>query len=232
MRRQRGFTLMELLIAISVVALLAILVFIGLKTQIARGYDAKRKSDLSAIHKAFEEYYNDNDCYPASGILDTCGATALSPYLAKIPCDPVTKVPYKYVPESNACNGFRVCATLGDTGDSDITRIGCHPTAGCGWGAGYNFCQASGVPITAPGFDPNISPTPTSGPTPSPTPGGGPTATPTPTPPGGGGSQTFACTPGGQCNIYADPEGSGCPVTFSDPTCNNACSDPANRCLQ
>lgn len=246
-RLSRGWTLAELLIAVAIVALVTLAVLIGFRTQIARGYDAKRKTDLDSIHKAFEEYYNDHGCYPLPGILDNCGSDALTPYLVKIPCDPVTKQPYKYVPEGNPCLGFRACVALQDKGDPAIASLGCDPVEGCGWGAGYNYCISSGVTVVAPDFVPGGgTPTPTPGgggtptptpagatPTPTPTPGGGATptpagATPTPTPtPGGPG---YACTPSGDCNFYADPVGSGCPRTYSDLSCGGECTNPANRC--
>ena len=228
-RLSQGWTLAELLIAIAIIAILFLFVWLGLRTQIERGYDANRKTDLDQIVKAFEEYYNDHDCFPPEGILDTCEGSGLNPYLSKIPCDPVTKVPYTYVPESDPCDGHRICASLKDKGDPVIKEIGCDPEAGCGWGAGINYCVSSGVRVTAPGF---VAPTPTL----TPTPGPAPTSTPTPTPPAGPtptptpGGGNYACTPGGQCNIYADPEGAGCPVTFFEQTCNNQCIDPANRC--
>lgn len=224
---RQGWTLSELLIAVAIIAILFLLVWLGLKTQIGRGYDTRRKTDLDQISKAFEEYFNDHDCYPAVGILDTCGGSALAPYLAKIPCDPVTKTPYTYVPETDVCKGHRLCASLQDKGDPVIREIGCNPDTGCGWGAGINYCVSSGVSVVASGFDPSLTPTPTPGPAPTPT----FTPTPTPTPGWGGGyNGPYACTPGGQCNIYSDPPSHGCPVSFASTYCDNQCADPANRC--
>ncbi|MCL5435016.1 MAG: type II secretion system GspH family protein [Patescibacteria group bacterium] len=41
----------------------------------------------------------------------------------------------------------------------------------------------------------------------------------------------YACTPSGQCTIFADPNISRCPVIFlNDPTCQNKCSDKASQC--
>lgn len=208
----QGFTLTELLLAIAIVAILLILLLLGLRLQIARGYDARKKTDLDKIRRAFEEYYNDNDCYPSSDILQNCGGPELRPYLAEILCDPVSKEPYLYVPlAGNQCGGYAACTALGDLGDIDIEKLGCNPSTGCGWGAGYNYCIAEGVSIPAPGFDPGITPT----------------ATPT-----GGGSGTYACSPsgGGTCNLYADPGGSGCPVTYGTSNCNNQCGNSANWC--
>lgn len=208
-----GFTLAEILIVVAIVLILLMIIALSnWRVQIDRGHDARRKSDLDKIRIALEDYYNDKNCYPPAGSFDTCDSTVLAPYIPKIPCDPQTKKPYLYVPESNPCLGYRACVALKDKGDSDIARLGCDPVQGCGWGAGYNYCLASGTTIIAPGFNPGVG------------------GTPTPTPGGGGFQGLFACTPGGQCNAYADPPGSGCPVSFSEPTCNNACGNPANRC--
>ena len=245
-RDNAGWTLAELLIAIAIIAILFLLVWFGMKTQIDRGYDARRKADLDSIAKAFEEYYNDHDCYPPEGILDNCGGDELQPYLGKIPCDPASNTPYVYVPENNVCKGHRVCAALKDKGDPVISQIGCDPIEGCGWGVGYNYCRGSGVAIVAPGFVPGAGGGGAQGgeatPTPSPTPSPGPTSTPTPTPTAGappppptltpppppGGN--YACSPSGQCNVYADPDAAGCPVAYTDSNCLNQCGDPANRC--
>ena len=199
---------MEILIVIAIIALIIAFFLMNFKTQIDKGRDAQRKSDLTAIRKAFEEYYNDHDCYPPADILNNCGGPELQPYLRAIPCDPSSHQPYLYVPESNICTGYRTCTQLRVDADPDIETLGCNPVTGCGWGAGYNYCISSGVSVVASGFDPMAAPTPTSAP-----------------PPGG-----YACSPGGVCNSYAPPAIWTCPVTFADPNCLNMCAPLANRC--
>lgn len=210
--RRDGFTLSELLLAIAIVAILLILLLIGLRLQIARAYDARRKTDLDKIRRAFEEYYNDNDCYPPSTILNNCGGPELRPYLAEIPCDPVTKQPYLYVPLSgNQCGGYAACVSLGDLGDIDIEKLGCGASEGCGWGVGYNYCIAEGISIPAPWFSLGPTPTPTLG---------------------GGGVGNYACSPsgGGTCNLYGDPVAAGCPITYGASDCNNQCGNSGAWC--
>lgn len=209
---KRGFTLIELLIAVSIILLLLLLIFINWRLQIDRGYDVLRKKHLTDIKRAFEEYYNDKNCYPPATILGNCNGPELRPYLQAIPCDPVSKLPYKYVPvdDSNLCRGFRVFTSLRDTSDGDIGRLGCNGITGCGFGAGFNYGISSGATVALPGFDPGSTPTPT----PPPQPG------------------QYACDPGGICNSYGDPVVSGCPITFAQSNCNNACGIPANRCLR
>jgi len=42
---------------------------------------------------------------------------------------------------------------------------------------------------------------------------------------------TYSCSPGGRCIEYEDPAISECPQIFiNDSSCQNACSDRANRC--
>ncbi len=215
--RQKGFTLVELLIVIALVIIILILVLLSLRTQIMRARDAKRKTDLSRIQKSFEEYVNDRDRYPNEDILDNCESHDLAPYLESVPCDPSTREPYLYVPVEPVGAGYRVCTKLEDKKDPDIKLLGCHPDNGCGYGAGYNYCLAVGVPVTPDGFNPFAEPTPT----------------PTPTPFYAG---SYACTPGGACNNYDDPSKPqyGCPVSweFGCPVqgSREACDNPANRC--
>lgn len=220
LRCEAGFTLMELLIVVAIIAILAAIMFlVNWRTQIYRANDARRKSDLAEIRRAFEEYYNDHECYPSPDVLKTCGGTDLAPGLRKIPCDPVTGDPYKYEPAdgANICMGYRVCAKLMDFSDPDISTLGCHPKNGCGWGMFWNYCLATGTTVVAAGFNPNLEPTPT------------PLATPTPTPtPSYNGH--YACVPGGPgCNAYDDPAKHGCPASWTE--CHlDLCANPANRC--
>lgn len=225
-KKQRGWTLAELLIVVAIIAILAVLfLLVSWKRSVYRAQDAQRKTDIANVRRAFEEYYNDNSCYPSMDILDSCGGNALDPYLAKIPCDPTTSEPYKYQPDSdtNVCLGNRVCAKLQDWADPDITTLGCHPQNGCGWGAFWNYCLATGTTVTAPGFDPGATPTPS----PSPTPAYyGP----------------YACRPGtmsggevvtsGTCNNVGTPQDYGCPRSWAEPDCQGLCGLPSNWCAQ
>lgn len=226
---QSGWTLAELLIVIVIIAILAIMfLLVNWKRNIFRAQDAQRKSDIANIRRAFEEYYNDNGCYPSMDILDSCGSESsdLKAYLRKIPCDPTTKEPYKYQPDSdtNVCLGNRVCAKLQDWSDPDITTLGCHAQNGCGWGAYWNYCLATGTTVTAPGFNPLITPTPSPSPTPA-------------------YSGPYACRPGtyaggqavapGTCNNVGTPATYDCPVSWAEPDCQGLCGlNPSNWCLR
>lgn len=249
MKLQSGLTLIELLIALAIIAVLILLMFLGQGLQLSRGEDARRKSDLAKLKVAFEDYYNDHNCYPSPELLQTCNSSDLQPYVAKVPCDPRTKLPYPYYWDAS-CTWYASYTTLEDKSDPIISTLGCAPTCGVP-NKPYNYIQTNGKLTPAqfaaligagggvfiePGSSPppggGATPTPTPvGPTPTPSPSGsaGPTPSPSATPIPGGGN--LACDPSGQCNVYNDPGGSGCPITFTDPVaCQAACASPTNRC--
>lgn len=233
-RKQNGFTMTEFLVILALMALLGLLLLFGFSRHQGRARDARRKADLEKIRIAFEDYYNDHGCYPPANILDNCRGDQLQPYLHQIPCDPFNHTPYVYLPhEGNQCKGYRVLASLEDNLDPIVGELGCDTACGCGYGEDYNYGISAGMPLVSNSCTPVVVPTPS--PTPAPSPGGStptPAASPRPSP----SSPTdtyYACAPDGNCNIYYDPDGAGCPITFAEYTaCQAACGDPINRCVE
>lgn len=64
MKKQKSFTLVELLLVIAIIGLLASIVFVSLQGSLARARDARRKSDLRQIFLAIEMYYDKYENYP------------------------------------------------------------------------------------------------------------------------------------------------------------------------
>lgn len=66
MRKNRGFTLIELLIVIVIIGILAVIV-VGLvaTNNRNRANDVRAKSDMREIQTALEQYFVDNNQYPA-----------------------------------------------------------------------------------------------------------------------------------------------------------------------
>lgn len=61
---QRGFTIIELLIVIAIIAILAGLVLNNFQGAQAKARDTQRVTDVNNIHSKLEEYYNENGAYP------------------------------------------------------------------------------------------------------------------------------------------------------------------------
>jgi len=221
---KNGFSMIELLIVIAIIVILFIVLLMSLRTQISRGRDAERKTDLEKIKIAFEDYYNDNGCYPEEDVLEDCGGTSFGPYLQSIPCDPISNDPYFYVPlASDSCKGYRVYTGLEGGDDPSIEAAGCDQDDFCGYGSNYNYGISSGVAVYDEDATPFPSPTPSSAPA-SPS----PSATPSPSGP----VYEYACDNSGVCNRYLQghPYLLGCPVTYLSENCDNACGNPANQC--
>lgn len=66
--KNKGFTLIELIIVIAVLSVLAVGAFAVLDplSQFKKADDAKTKSDLAQVQRALETYYEDNSSYPAN----------------------------------------------------------------------------------------------------------------------------------------------------------------------
>ncbi len=85
-RSERGFTLVELLVVISLISILAAMGLVQYKNSIVRSQEAVLKTDLFRLRDAIDQYYADKGKYPAS--LD---ALVSDGYLRKMPEDPITK---------------------------------------------------------------------------------------------------------------------------------------------
>ena len=102
---KQGFTIVELVIVIVVIAILAAISIVAYNGIQQRARDTQRKSDVATLTKALELYYTDNGSYPScygstsinAGWCTTADAswptlsTALANYLPKVPRDPISQ---------------------------------------------------------------------------------------------------------------------------------------------
>ncbi|KKT36219.1 MAG: hypothetical protein UX12_C0033G0004 [Candidatus Collierbacteria bacterium GW2011_GWC1_45_47] len=124
---RKGFTLIEILVVVMILIILGmgILTILNPMTQILKGYDTVRKTDLAKLKAAFESYYEDHGCYPEQSLLENCGGDDLDPYINPIPCDPSTKEPYLlyYYPQSSCPQNFVVYTELTNIFDPSGSNI-------------------------------------------------------------------------------------------------------------
>lgn len=101
-RKQRGFTLIELIVVIVVIGILASIVFVSFTVVQQRNRDAQRDRDIMEVQRALEKYYADNGMYPSVGsdntgyALTTLSAALTPTYLSQIPTPP-SAASYQYV---------------------------------------------------------------------------------------------------------------------------------------
>lgn len=166
----RGFTLVEMLIVIALVGVIAATLIFGINPigQLQKSNDAHRKSDLAAIQKALELYYQDNGSYPASSAdfkiyinaSTKNWGTSWSPYITTLPKDPIPTNTYVYYsPASSNGQTYYLYATL-QRGASD--KQGCNNGNACvslSQGvAGFPTANACGGICNYGVSSPNVSP--------------------------------------------------------------------------
>ncbi|KUK79545.1 MAG: hypothetical protein XD95_0310 [Microgenomates bacterium 39_7] len=119
MKKRSGFTLLELLIVITIIGILTSLAMVSYSSAQRRARDSQRQADLKAIQNALEQYYADHDGnYPSS--VDDCNHPGEEYLPAGIPADPKTSVFYSPL----TCNktAYRFCADLEEDGSFDGTE--------------------------------------------------------------------------------------------------------------
>lgn len=196
LRILKGFTLVELIVVIGIIGILAGFILFTLNpfTQLEKGRDAKRESDIRQLQVASDTFYNDTNCYPVQ-ITDSY---LNENYIQKIPSDP-SGASYLYIPDPSTCPQWSIfMAKLSYEPTNKVscpleTLQNCVPSNYDV--SGYNYCVISGdvkcsdvhaviisiTPVPPPGGSTSTNtPTPTSNPS---TPTISPTSTPTPTPP-------------------------------------------------
>jgi len=127
--RSKGFTLLELLVTISILSILATVGMGQYQTSQMKARDAQRKADLDNVARALEMYYNDYEAYPlsdASGRIEVDGvgldwgtefSTDDAIYMKMLPKDPLDS-DYSYCYESDGSR-FALYAHLENKNDPD-----------------------------------------------------------------------------------------------------------------
>jgi len=85
--RRGGFTLLELLIVITIIGILATVAMPQLKVLPRRASEAVLKTDLRTLRDCIDQYYGDKGRYPPA-----LEDLVKDGYLHKLPIDPITKL--------------------------------------------------------------------------------------------------------------------------------------------
>lgn len=107
---KKGFTIIELLVVVSIIALIASSVFVLLSQARAKGRDATREEHMKTLQNALELYHTNARSYPTCdpGVFidgvsdDSCVSTLLinAQAIAALPRDPLNQGNYRYFYES------------------------------------------------------------------------------------------------------------------------------------
>lgn len=161
MHHQKGFTLIELMVAIAIIAILFGVMFTSFNAVRKSARDTQRQSDLRNIQSALQQYYADQNYYPdtpnlttaanltnCTGLPSSCTTSKI--YLKEFPKDPSDSTNYRFKPFPNAttdttqscsssdpnlkkCHYFILCAKLEGTSTNQSSE--CQTT----FGVDYNY---------------------------------------------------------------------------------------------
>lgn len=130
--RANGFTLLELLVVISIIGILIAMIGAAFSTAQSRSRDARRRGDIKAMQNAFEQYNAANNGSYDTGSTNCSGMTTSLP--GGLPLDPQSGVSYTC---TNTATTYCACALLEGSNTGNATNTT------CGYGTGNYFCVSN-----------------------------------------------------------------------------------------
>ncbi len=139
MKKNAGFTLIEITVVMAIIGLIAVLAVGSYRSSQIKARDAQRKNDLNQITKALEVYYNDKGQYPDNSIsneINGCASEATciwtdewedengTIYMVQVPADPRDYLNYYYYSTGTS---YQIYARLENDLDNDVPTSGGNP---------------------------------------------------------------------------------------------------------
>lgn len=135
MKQSRGFTLIELMITVAVIAILGAIALPQYNDYVQRGKLTEAFTALADFRVRMEQYYQDNRKYDGPG-LDGCGATAPNSKYFTFGCAPATSPAQTYVVTATGIanqglTGFVYTINEANVKTSPLTASGWTPSTAC-----------------------------------------------------------------------------------------------------
>jgi general secretion pathway protein G len=102
--KSSGFTLIELMVVITIIAVLSTIGLVSYGNFLKSSRDKQRQSDLKFIQSGLEDYYTDQLYYPSTVVTGNPMVLGSKTYLTKTPKDPIATPDYIYIASPAGCN--------------------------------------------------------------------------------------------------------------------------------
>lgn len=124
MKNKKSFTLLEILVVVTIIALMGTVGVNSYSTTSKNARDAKRKADLENVKVAIVTYYQVEKAYPSANAAGWINPLVVGTrkYLENVPSDPISGYRYKYITNTTP---FRLCARLENSSSSDFDSTSC-----------------------------------------------------------------------------------------------------------
>lgn len=128
--RNKGFTLVELMVTITILSILMTIAIVSYGNVQRNARDGKRKSDISVIQSALEQYHADAGYYPASITFNSSLNYGTKTYMPKVPQDPQSTYYYGYTATgcTTNCTNYCLFAPL-ENNSNTVTATNCSTIA-------------------------------------------------------------------------------------------------------
>lgn len=142
MKKITGFTLIEILVASTIIIVLTSISLASFATANKSARDAKRKSDLESVRQALVLYKTQEGSYPVNTtfadtvgdlITGVSGRTYLTP---PAPLDPINNGTYYYVGQVTSTTSFCFCVRM-ESGKGNSSASNCNSFVSSG---GSHYC--------------------------------------------------------------------------------------------
>ncbi|HUS59773.1 MAG TPA: type II secretion system protein [Nevskiaceae bacterium] len=123
--KEKGFTLIELMVVMAVIGILAGLTLTGFTAARKTARDGQRKADLEQVRSALEMCRSDTGSYPAGTLVSGNNITCGGATYMQIPNDPGG---FRYYYTRTGASSYRLCAHLETGGGSTGCGSNCSGT--------------------------------------------------------------------------------------------------------
>jgi len=140
---KKGFTLLELLVSISIIGIILGIVSVSFSTAEKNTRDSRRKADIIAIQKSVEQCYVLENEYPETVVSGSSITCATKTTMTNVPEDPKNSGSYVYAYTVSADGlEYCMCGLLEKVGSGNADSFGASGL--CSYLAGSdNFCVSN-----------------------------------------------------------------------------------------